>query len=105
MIATKYEEECNSWLPISPLGAIGCRVWKGICIGKDQLSQFIQFKINKGDRVSFWHDRWCSTSSLAQLFPQCYHLAVCKQGSVRDHMVRLRALCSWNLHPRRNLNN
>lgn len=80
VIAAKYGEECNGWLLIPPLGVVGSGVWKGICAWKDQFSHFIWFKINRGDRVSFWHDRWCSTSPLAHLFPHCYHLAVCKRG-------------------------
>lgn len=47
---------------------------------------------------------WCTHVLLALLFPSCYSLAQNKWGSVKDHMIRSIVLCSWNLSPRRNLN-
>lgn len=37
--------------------------------------------------------------SLCTLFPLCYDLVVDK-----DHWIRSRLMCSWNIQPRRNLN-
>lgn len=104
-MVAKYGEDRNSWLPRIPLGASGYGVWKDICARKEQFSRFICFEVNKGDRVAFWHDSRCTSSSLAYLFPSYYSLVVCKQGSISDHMIRTRLFCSWNLHLRRNLNN
>lgn len=41
---------------------------------------------------------------LASLFLDCYNLAVNKWGTVKNHMRRSSSFCSWNIHPRRNLN-
>lgn len=61
-------------------------------------------KVTKGDKVLFWHDPWCSIEPLCHLFSSCYNLSACKWGSVIEHMIRTRIFYSWNLHPRRNLN-
>lgn len=53
MVATKYGEDWNGWLPAILLGALSW-VWKGICAGNEQFSYFIWFKVNEGDRVLFW---------------------------------------------------
>lgn len=33
-----------------------------------------------------------------------FSLALSKHGSVQEHMIRSRVFCSWDLKPRRNLN-
>lgn len=72
-------------------------MWKSICKGMDSFFRFITFKIINGEGVRFWHDPWCIGEPVYTLFPSCYDLAVAKWGSVREHMVRTRVSCSWNI--------
>lgn len=104
-MAVKYGEDNYGWLPAIPREVLGCGVWKGICSVKEWFSRFIRFKVNKGDRISFRHDLWCTNVPLALSFPSCYRLAQNKWGFVKDHMIRTIVLRSSNLSPRRNLNN
>lgn len=103
-MATKYGDDKFGWMSASPKEAYACGVWKGIYSVKGLFSQPISFKVNKGDRVSFWHDPWCTKVPIVPLFPSCYRFTQNKWGSVKNHMIRTTILCSWNLHPKRNLN-
>lgn len=71
----------------------------------DVFSSLIRFKVNKGDRIRFWLDVWCARDPLYILFLSCFNLARSKFGMVLEHMIRSRMLCSWDLKPRKNLNN
>lgn len=103
-MAAKYGDDHYGWRCRSLEGAIGGSLWKGISKGGDSFFNFVRFKINKGDRVSFWKDRWCNKECLKNLFPACYAIAGSKGGSVGEHMIRTRSCCLWNIQPRRNLN-
>lgn len=70
----------------------------------DSFFILVFFKVNNGERVRFWHDPWCSREPLRVFFPNYYDLAVEKWGSVKDHLIRSRVFWSWNIRPRRNLN-
>jgi len=83
---------------------MGCGVWKNINKEREDFFKWIKFKVNDGGMVSFWHDPWCFCKPLANLFPNCYNLALNKRGTVKDFMVRSMIFSSWNIQPRRNLN-
>ncbi|CAL5325137.1 unnamed protein product [Camellia sinensis] len=42
----------------------GRGVWKGIWLGWEEFWQRLQLKVELGDRVRFWRDRWCGDTSL-----------------------------------------
>lgn len=71
-MVAKYGEETKGWTCRSPEGALGYGLWKNISKGNETFSRF---KINNGERVSFWHDPWCERGPLASSFPLCYALA------------------------------
>lgn len=100
----KYGEELIGWISGVPLGPAGYGVWKGIREGAELISRFTRLKVNNGEKVLFWHDTWCASKPLSSLFSSCYSVARRKWGSDRDHMIRTRVWCSWNIHPKRNLN-
>lgn len=104
LMAAKYEEDHLGWSCRHPEGAIGCCVWKNISKGKDDFFHWIRFKDNDGGRVRFYLDPWCFRDPLAIIFPNCFNLAVNKRGTVKEHMKRSGSICSWNIEPRRNLN-
>lgn len=64
VLQMKYGEERFAWSCKRPFGPTGCGLWKGICNNKVDFFTHIQFKVNKGDRVRFWHDVWCSREPL-----------------------------------------
>lgn len=76
-------------------------MWKSISMGKEN---FFWFKINNGERVRYWVDPWCDRRPLAMVFLSCFNLTVNKGGLVKDHIIRSRVFCSWNIQPRRCLN-
>lgn len=104
VIAAKYGEEQNGWISRTPTGLNRSGIWRGIAEGIGLFSRFIRFKVNNEEQVSFWYDSYCSTLPLCSFFPSCYKLANVKRGTIRNHMIRSRVWCSWNIHPRRNPN-
>lgn len=79
-------------------------MWKAIMSTMDDFFKLVKFKVNNGDMVRFGLDRWCTKEPLNIIFPSCFRVAASKYGSVQDHMIRFRVNCSWDLKPRRNLN-
>lgn len=39
-----------------------------------------------------------------QIFPKIFSLSPCKEGSIKDYMIRPRSFRSWDMHLRKNLN-
>lgn len=54
LVEAKYGED-HSWRSSMPERVMGCSLWSGICKGTDSFFKFV-YKINNGERVSFWHD-------------------------------------------------
>lgn len=104
VITAKFGKDLNGWVRHRPTGAVGCGVWKCIFKGMDSFVKFTRFKVDDGENVLFWTDPWCSRVALCRLFPGFFSLAAGKTRSVKDHMIRSRAFCSWNIQLRRNLN-
>jgi hypothetical protein len=55
-------------------------------IGCQHFSRYVSFSIGSGERVSFWHDRWCGEGVMKDLFPTLYHIAQDKQALVSDYL-------------------
>lgn len=68
------------------------------------LAQFTRFKVNNGDCVQFWTNPRCSSLPLSSIFPDLFNPTEGKSDSVKNHMIRSRAFCTWNVRLRRNLN-
>lgn len=84
-IVAKYGEPTNGWATRKPMGAMGCAVWKSIHKGMDLHHRFTRFKINNGETVQFWANRWCTNIPLyvilgvSQLLqPLCIRMALSK---------------------------
>lgn len=104
VLQAKYGKERFGWSCRWPSGLTGCCLWKGIWSNWVDFFRLVRFKVNKGDRVRFWPDVWCSREPLRDLFPACFSLASSKDGTVAEHLIRLSVFCSWDLKPMRNLN-
>lgn len=75
VVKAKYGEGDMDWFPNIPTGPMGCSVWKGISGGLEEFLLYTSFKVNKGNRVRFWMDTWCTREPLGNLNPSCFQLA------------------------------
>lgn len=41
---------------------------------RSSLGGWMSFKVNKGDMVRFWKDRWCGWDPLAREFPEVFSI-------------------------------
>ncbi|KAL7225403.1 hypothetical protein ACSBR1_020721 [Camellia fascicularis] len=58
-------------------------------------------KVGNGNRIKFWHDRWCGNSCLKIDFPQLFNLSTDKEGSLYQFFVRKISSSDWFLPHRR----
>lgn len=86
---------------------IGDRVeWdfgRQLCKGLENFWRF-SLKVGKGDRIKFWKDVWCGSTSLMEEFPQLYGLAVNKEAWVGDYIEDGEGGFHWNITFCRKLN-
>uniref|UniRef100_A0A2N9EW14 Reverse transcriptase domain-containing protein n=1 Tax=Fagus sylvatica TaxID=28930 RepID=A0A2N9EW14_FAGSY len=69
VIAAKYGVEWGGWISKKVKGAHGCGLWKGILSGWDLFHQNVELVAGLGDRIRFWHDKWCGDAPLKTMFP------------------------------------
>ncbi|XP_028126429.1 uncharacterized protein LOC114323149 [Camellia sinensis] len=58
-------------------------------------------KVGNGNRIKFWHDKWCGTSCLKIDFPHLFNLSTDKEGSLHQFFARKISSTDWNLPHRR----
>ena len=58
-------------------------------------------KLGSGSRIGFWTDIWACLSTLKELFPSLFRIALLPLGSVADHWDH--TTLSWSLSFRRSL--
>lgn len=93
------------------LGLVECRQGlRGVGYGKASAEIWLSFSVTSCSKLTrvigqilldVW---WYSREPLSDVFPSCFSLAQSINRSVFKHMICLRVLCSWDLKPRRNLN-
>jgi len=66
---------------------VGC--WKSIISGLDRFKSVVNFEVNNGARVYFWHDVWCEDRSFEDQFSDLFRMARCKDASMQQ-------VVSWN---------
>ena len=89
VIASKYGVGRGDWDTKEVRGRHGVCLWKHIRRGWQHFNRYVSFSIGSGERVSFWHDRWCGAGVMQELFPTLYHIAQDRQAMVSDYL-------SWN---------
>ena len=72
VLAVKYGVEGGGWRTKPIRGSHCCNLWKGIMAGWEDFSTYILFDVGQGNRVRFWHDRWCGPRPLKVMFPLLY---------------------------------
>jgi hypothetical protein len=60
-------------------------------------SRYLSFDVGDGSLISFWHDVWCGTQSLKDVFPELFRIARCKEVRVLDNMEISNGVVLWNV--------
>lgn len=71
-------------ISLSLSGSYGASLWKHIRKGWDSFFEHIRFVLGKGQRIIFWHDKWCGGRILSPSFPLVFSLACCKGAMVAE---------------------
>jgi hypothetical protein len=75
-------------------------------MGWDVFSSHFGFDVGLGDRVLFWHDRWCSDRPLKEIFSAFFGCFLNQDDSVASVLdsQRLGSPREWNLSFGRSFN-
>lgn len=65
--------------------------------GFDDFVKEINFKIGDGGKIRFWKDSWCKDSLLMTNFPNLYNIVTNKDALVKDYIVGVNGLVTWNI--------
>ena len=65
------------------------------------MEHLAHLKLGSGSRIGFWTDFWVGPSTLKELFPSLFRIALLPQGSIADHWDH--TTLSWSLSCRRSL--
>ena len=103
VIAAKYGETRGGWCTRIVRGTHGCVMWKSITEGAKKFFGQIVYNVGEGDRISFWHDPWCGSNPLKDLFPNLFTHSQSKETWIFDLIVFASegGSRSWNFHFRR----
>ena len=72
MLAVKYGVEMRGWRTMPMRVTHGCSLWKVTIAGWDNFHSYILFDVGNGNKVQFWHDKWCGDRLLKEMFPLLY---------------------------------
>ena len=89
MVELKYGVDGLGWWSKKSRHPHGVGCWKSIISGLDQFKSLVNFEVNNGARVYFWHDMWCGDRSFKDQFSELFRMARCKDASVKQ-------VVSWN---------
>jgi hypothetical protein len=82
VIVAKYGLDCGGWMTKKPVGTHGCSLWKGIFLGWDLFNQQVELVAGLGNRIRFWHDKWCGDAPLKALFPSLFACSTSQSASI-----------------------
>ncbi len=82
VIVAKYGLDCGGWMTKKPVGTHGCSLWKGIFLGWDLFNQQMELVAGLGNRIRFWHDKWCGDAPLNALFPSLFACSISQSASI-----------------------
>lgn len=99
VVAGIYREESLGWLASLPIGSSKNRPWFDIVKMAPLYERFIKFKAGKGQRISFWKDKWQGVSSLKEDFPDIFSLSLKQNAMVAECCDEVQG--TWNLGIRR----
>jgi hypothetical protein len=102
----KYGVERRGWHTRLMRVTHGCSLWKDTIVGWDNFHSYILFDVGKGNRVQFWHDKWCGDRPLKEMFPLLYECSRYRDASIDSLYARTRGGVNreWHIHFERNFN-
>lgn len=103
-----FGEELLAW-NMGSLGSVDSRVTRsthgcGLCwsIGIDWESfvGYVHHEVGDGHSLRFWHDIWCESWALKELYPDLCSIKTDKDGSVLSYLdiSNARGPWSWNIY-------
>ncbi|CAL5410995.1 unnamed protein product [Camellia sinensis] len=109
-LCSKYKIDEACWNPPGSFSYKHSRVWKDILsIGNHCNNIFnfyvdnCQIKVGDGNRIKFWHDKWCGNTCLKNDFPLISNLSTDKDGSLHQYFDRKTSPNTWNFPIRRTM--
>jgi len=66
-------------------------IWLGIKHFYDTILEFTYWIVGTGNFISFWNDKWCSTTSLANI------VRLFDGASILDTISQFWTSCDWNI--------
>uniref|UniRef100_A0A2N9H909 Reverse transcriptase zinc-binding domain-containing protein n=1 Tax=Fagus sylvatica TaxID=28930 RepID=A0A2N9H909_FAGSY len=106
VLAAKYGVIGRGWCTKPVSGSHGCSLWKGIMANWDIFQSYIVFEVGKGDKVRFWHDKWCGDYSLKDEFPILFERSRDRETFIDSLYTQSSGMETrdWHLHFVRNFN-
>ncbi|GMP55749.1 hypothetical protein CsSME_00020479 [Camellia sinensis var. sinensis] len=107
-ICSKYKIDVLCWFPPMKPSYKHSSLWKDIISIGSYSSIIYNFflgncliKVGNGNRIKFWHDRWCGNSCLKIDFPHLFNLSTDKEGSLYQFFARKISSSDWFLPHKR----
>jgi hypothetical protein len=106
VLAAKYGVEGRGWCTRPVRGTHGCSLWKEIMAGWDNFHSYIFFDVGTGNRVQFWHDKWCGDRPLKDMFLLLYECSRDRDASIDSLYARTsgREKREWHIRFERDFN-
>ena len=106
VLTAKYGVEGRGWGTRPIRGSHGCSLWKGIMAIWDIFQSYIFFEVGKGNKVQFWHDKWCGDRPLKDMFPLLYECSRDRDASIDSLYARTngREKREWHIRFERDFN-
>lgn len=92
--------EHNRWYALAH--AFCSHSWKAISQVSSLFLSLTSLKAGRGDKISFWEDRWVGEHAFSIIFPRLYHLSSSHYTLISSFLLWDGDSFSWNLHLRRN---
>ena len=80
----KYGEDRGGWCSWEVWEEYGVGLWKAIRKLGHLVNTRLSFVVGNGQRVSFWNDKWCGTSSFCESYPFLFVFSATKEAKVSD---------------------
>jgi hypothetical protein len=106
VLVAKYGVTRRGWCTRLVRGSHGCSFWKGIMANWDIFQSYIVFEVGKGNKLRFWHDKWCGDCSLKDEFPLLFKCSRDREAFIDSLYTRFSGveIRDWHLHFVRNFN-